>query len=471
MKLCLLVSFILIFLLSPLLGASEKLSLQYRDQQRSLILWDQVNTNEWSDFELWKKQLYLKESSPQWELTLRENRLKEAVGKVLQCIGQCLVETGKGSSSARFRSNIYEQEDVVTGDDSYLWVFMMDGSLLRLSPNSSVTLNEIDISVESNFFHLRVNYGNALWLGRSLEKYRDDIGRETDSLFIPLDFYDANEQTIPNDVQENSLVDFLERSVARQSRFPQLNGLIEENNKFAKNKDTYLLMVAPNASIFAKNPTLEFVVLVGAESYIKARVNKQLGLEGTSPLDSLELDYRGFRGETSTTIEVDRWIKVSANGRELGYPSSNMLQQLRIGEFPTRRIPSILIAREMLLSELSPFMYDTQIDRLTLARDHGYRLWAKLPSGDDWELSQRITFLREYVRRLETTNLLASQQVLGKYQAGRDTAFASSYTNKYFNRAILNYLKKGDAIPGGVADFRELNSTRRTLWKKMHAIR
>lgn len=451
--------------------AQNTSELLYRDQQRSLIQWDQVNLDEWSDFELWKKQLYIKETTPQWELTLRENRLKEEVGKVLQCVGDCRIETGTGSSTAQFRSSIYEEEDVITGDESYLWLYMMDGSMVRLSPNSSVTLKEIDVAFDSIFFHLRVNYGNVLWQSRSVAKFLPNEARETDLLFLPMDFYEANELTKVNDVVEDSLFSFLEQSTVKNNRIGELNQLIEKNNSFASDKPTYVLMVAPNASVFAHNPCLEFVVIVGGESYIKSRNYSQQGLEGKGSEEEIALDYRGFRGNVSTTFPVGQWISVSRTGRDIGRPSLDMLQKLKIGEFPTKRITSILIARELLLKEYSQFIFNKSMDRLTLARDHGYRLWFKDKESEELELAQRISFLREYVRRLETTNLLASEKIMKDYQSARENVVGSRYSSAFYARSILTYLKRGDAIPEGVVDFRQLNSTRRTLWKKMHAIR
>ncbi len=417
-------------------------SLQYRDQHRSLILWDQVNVNEWSDLDLWKKQLYLKETTPQWELTLRENRLKEATGIVLQCIGQCRVETGEGNSTARFRTRVFEEEDIVTAEQSYLWIYMMDGSLVRLSPDSSITLKEINIGQQEIFFHIRVNFGNVLWLSRSSLLHKANEGRETDSLFLPLDFYEANELTKIIDVDESSLMALLEDSTKSHSRISQLNQLIEENNQFANTKPTWLLMVAPNGSCFAKNPTIEMVVLTGGDSYLKARNNDQLGLDGPSDDYSLEFDFRGFRGETSTTLASNQWYQLSSSGRDIVTPPSTMLQQLNIGEFPTRRIPSILIARELLLKEYSKFVFDLGSDRLTLARDYGYRLWGKMPEGELTEIFARAAFLREYMRRLETTNLLASDKVLNEYKALRETVKGSVYSSIFSQGRFIIILKK-----------------------------
>lgn len=443
----------------------------YRDQHRSLILWDQVNVNEWSDFELWKKQLFIKETTPQWELSLREKRLKEAVAIALQCIGSCSVETGQGNSSLRFRSKVFEEEDVMTNDQSYLWLYMLDGSLLRLSPSTSVTLKEINIGEDDIFFHVRVNYGNVFWMTRSPLLLKEDDRRETDSLFIPLDFYEANEETTMSEVDEANLVSLLEQGSKKKTRIPQLNKLIEANNSFAQAKSTWLLLVTPNISCFARNPHFEVVALTGGETYFKARENNQLGLLGPSDSYPFFVDYRGFRGEVSTELTSGQWHQISANGRDLGHPASDILQKLSIGEFPTRRIPSILIARELMLAEYSPFVFNRALDRLAMARDHGYRLWMKDPQSGESEIFSRINFLREYMRRLETTNLLASEKIMRDYKASRETVKGSTFTSNFYSRAVLNYLKRGDAEIDVGVDFRELNSTRRSLWKRMHAIR
>lgn len=465
---------LLIFLISFLIlgsayGASSG-RVVYKGQGHSMIQWDQQKAENWTDFELWKKDIYLKDQLPNWRQVLREQGLKESVGRVLQCVGSCLVETGEGSSRAIFRSNINELEDVRTEKDSYAWIFLYDGTMVRLSPNTSITFKEINIGRKENFFHLRINYGNVLWLSRQKSMYRNNSERETDLLFMPLDLYEANSKTVIADVNEDNLFEYLEKSTRKKNRVTLLNELIATNNSFAENKNTRAMIVMPNGTILAKNPSMEFIVLVGGKSYYKRRDRKQLDLKGETDATEVEVFYRGFENYESTNPELATWYELNKNGRKSSFVSSNLKRLFAMGEFVTKRMSTIMVARELLIKRYSKFAF-ADMSRLELARDFGYRQWVHNKGKRSSEIDQRIEYLKEYTRRMETTNILASKKIKGQYVASRKVQRGSVYTNHFYTRAINTYLRRGDATTAQTVDYRELNSTRRPLWKRMHAIR
>ncbi len=468
MRLPLISLILLLFAATALASSSGRVV--YRGQGHSMVDWSELNANDWTDFSLWKKEIYLKDQVPNWRQVLREHKLKESVGRVLQCIGTCLVETGEGSSRASFRTNINELEDFHTDIDSYAWVFLYDGTMVRLSPETSITFKEINVGKKENFFHVRINYGNVLWLSRQKSTFLSDSRRETDSLFLPLDLYEANPKTVIPEVDEDNLFAYLEQSDTKQDRFKTLNKLIKANNEFVKDKPTRSIIVMPNGTILGKNVSMEFVVLVGGKSYFKRRNAKQLGLAEEIKDVEAELLFRGFENFSSASPEVGEWFELSENGRKMTSAGVSMERKFGMGEFVSKRIPTILIARELMMKRYSKFIF-SELTRLELARDHGYRQWVQYKNGDRSEIDRRIEYLKEYTRRMETTNILASKKIRGEYIASREQRRGATYSSKFFRRAIDAYLKRGDANTGQVVDYRELNSTSRPLWKRMHAIR
>ena len=49
--------------------------LKYKGQERSTVDWENIDENTWLDFNKWKEQLKVKESTPDWKLKLKESRL------------------------------------------------------------------------------------------------------------------------------------------------------------------------------------------------------------------------------------------------------------------------------------------------------------------------------------------------------------------------------------------------------------
>ena len=90
------------------------------------------------------------------------------------------------------------------------------------------------------------------------------------------------------------------------------------------------------------------------------------------------------------------------------------------------------------------------------------------------DLELRLEFLKEYFRRVETSNLLASGRFKERLEGRGEKSLTMTYGNYFFVNALNRYHsfgenmidKSGDKETGEV-----LNSTTKLLWKKMHGIR
>lgn len=227
---------------------------EFRGQAKSLIDWEHINTENWMSYPQWLADRHMKDKNPNWRLNQREMNLKEDVGRVISCIGECRVFRGGGSFIASYRTMVREGDEISTELNSYAWVFLFDGTLVRVSPKSSISFKELNIGKTKNLLHARVNHGNILWVGRSQSKLKETELSETDRIFLPLQLAEANIAFHENlSSKTKSEQDFIEELVERPNEnilhSKRVNKLLEKNNKFLKNKETIHFVVFPNTSL------------------------------------------------------------------------------------------------------------------------------------------------------------------------------------------------------------------------------
>lgn len=438
----------------------------YLDQSKSLIKWDQLEEKEWLDFYSWKKDLKEKEETPNWEQIVRDRDLIEDVGRVIACVGDCRIYRGETSYSVTYRSDIKEGDELLTTEDSYVWVFLFDGTLVRLAPDSSISFKEINVGVEENFLHVRMNAGNIFWMNRVASPFKDSQLKETDTLFLPLKLHDANPRQLKREFKDDELFKYLENDGAKISQYERLNADIEKNNKWIKKK-TKSFIVLPNGNVVADNLIAEFIVLLGGKSYFKVKNERSVNL--TYPyLTEVKFTFRGFENLSKEGILPNIWYEVDERGREIH--EMNEPREFRIGEYVTKRIPSILQAREILLDKYSHFAHSI-LDREKLAKEHGYRLWqVRERQEEESDLDKRINFLTEYTRRIETTNLMASRKIKERMTSRGETIMTYEYNNRFYKKALANYFITREAWREDQEFIEDLNSTKKKLWKNMHGI-
>lgn len=451
------------------LEQSKTVVLPFKNLKKSLLNWDSVNPKDFLSFKKWKDNRDEKDLFPEWEIITRERLNKELAGHFYQCVGTCRVERGVGFHNATFRSNIYEGDEIVTLENSYAWFFLNDGTMVRLSPHSSITITEINIGEKENFIFARINYGDIFWLSRRESELVENNFLETDLLFRPANLYEANPKRDIKKFDSNDILAFLELPETNLNQYKELNSLIIKNNELVKSKKTYVFLLASTISIMGYAPNLEIVSMIAGKTYVKARTNQEMGYKSEES-NELEYQLRGFDNKDINKLELGIWYEVDEKGKTIS-EDSNPAWRLT-GEFITKRIPSILMAREHLMEQYSPIMYLEKYDRLVLARDFGYRLWGSLtPNGEKKDdLYLRLEFLKEYFRRVETTNLVFTEKFRKRIEERGEKLSSTEYGNYFFEDAIKKYFDYVDYTEDNNVDI-ELNSINNILWKKMHGIR
>jgi hypothetical protein len=433
---------------------------------KSNIDWENLRSEEWLSYKRWRQVLELRERPNDYGLAEPfRKKFREAIGRVLECVGVCRLYRGLPHNKVQFRSPIKEGDDLVTDNDSYLWIFLYDGTMVRLSPNSSVSLREINIGKKENFIHARINQGNVLWLSRSQRKlHKLAMKEETDKLFVPLSYYEVGVKTPEPEVDEQNLLGLLDEYDIVGRQYERANKLIEENNQWFT-KPTYAFLVMQNGSVFAKNPSIEFITLNGKESYLKVRKYEQLALQGETPGDPVTFYFRGFENKRTEDLEKGAWYAIDPKGRSATIDDSG---RFNVGEFITRNIPTIYVARELLMKQYSGFSQKIDDGRI-LAKNHGYHLWSSLENPRS-DLSRRIDFLREYTRRIETTQMLVTKQIRKKMIVNDMKSRYNTYGPHFYSRAVKDLMIDRKKVFNGHNGKETLNSTKRPLWKRMHGI-
>ena len=158
---------------------------QYKNQKQSVTKWENLSINSFLSFKEWKEDSDNKSLVPEWETISLERNHRELVGRIYQCVGSCRVDRGESFFNGSYQTGLYEGDEIQTIGDSYAWIFLFDGTMVRLSPSSSITFNELNIGVKENFLNARINVGNVLWLSRSEKTFLENNIRETDVVFFP----------------------------------------------------------------------------------------------------------------------------------------------------------------------------------------------------------------------------------------------------------------------------------------------
>ena len=417
----------------------------FKGYHASLLPWERLTPQEFVDFNLWKKELPIRAGNLDWRRHLGESRLREKMGVVLDCVGECELFRDKGFSRADFRSFIVEGDELSTGKDSYLWAYLMDGTLLRLSPGSLVSFREINIGTEENFLYVRIDGGNILWLARHSQTFRQRKGRETDTLFLPLSYPSANVNYPMPPLSEDNLFAQIEQKPTVFFRYQYLNQIIEENNRELFKKSTYSYLVFHNGTVAGRNLSLEAIVQVGGESYFKLRNARQLGLANASQKPSEKASakfyFRGLAERVPSPLEVGQWYQVNPKGLALRFYEDG--KRFGIGEFVTSNIPTLLIAREFMARRHSLFAH-APLDAKTLAANFGYRLWGPAKSGSGGDLERRLNYLHGHIRLTETMTITARENLRQRLKGRGEKFVQYAYGRHYYSRAMQNYLNYRD---------------------------
>ncbi len=431
--------FKIIILLTTFIFAGERQL--YYGQDQSLIDWKNLKSKDFLNFGKWKRELKQKEESPNWEILIKDRKLREPLGRALECMGSCRLYRGRSYNKIQFKTGLQEGDEVVTEKDSYLWLFLLDGTMVRLSPYSSISLREINIGIDAIFLHARINYGNVLWLSRDIRNFPVENIPDSDTLFVPLTFKEANPHIQYKEYREDKLFSLLEKSKAWEKSGKYLNQLIDENNLYIQGKPTFSFLIMPNANLLGFNLSAEFYVLNSGESFIKKRDPSQLQLipDDSGPKFDMKADlYLRESVENGSEIDPSFWYKVLETGDSFEKVDPKDTAKFWPAEILTGKITSILVARELLMRDYSFFMYQDNKDPQLFAKTYGYRLWDRIDPVYSKDLYKRVEFLKDYTKREEKI----IYTLKNKFYESDNEKMGKNLWDEYFIKALNHNYKK-----------------------------
>jgi hypothetical protein len=437
----------------------------YQGENVSHVDWESLQPESWFDIRKWKEENFKRENDPLWTLKMRETDRREIMGYVVSCVGQCFLIRGEASIQVSSRTRLKEGDDLQTKEDSYLWLFLVDGTLVRLSPKSSLSLQEINISSQEFFFVARINEGFVYWRNRSLSIYEASASPETDPLFYPLRWYAANPPLEGQDFySDKDLYQYLVSPSSTEKQSLLLNQHLIINNKIIKNKKTLNFLVFPNGSVFGEQIQMLAFITPGQESFFKLLIENGVASTDEKEVRPKEFYYRGHNNSATFKTEYDRWYEVDKNGKNI-LEKTDLEGTFGPQEFLVKRIPTILLAREMMLEHYSLGLFEPSLTINSMAFRYGYRLWKDFDldfrkvndqTGLEFEyLQARWAYLKEFTRRIESTNLFVLFNLLKKYQGEQESAGEGesevgsesgkaglSYNDSFHRLAFTTYLKR-----------------------------
>lgn len=403
-----------------------------KGQGYSIIPWKGINPEGFLNIDYWMTDRALKDVTPDWKIRLRDQRHSELMGKVLKCVGSCPVFRGTEKAKVEHLSRILEGDEFKTEKDSYAWIYLMDGTLVRIGAESSVSFNEMLVSPKEIFYVLRLNFGHVYWHPRTTAEVTPEFKPETDAVFLPLMLRETNlewfeRKRFSSQDDRLHLNEVMElKDLAIKDQVALLNEMKKKNNEAvekSKKSDvlTRVMMVAPNVTLTAEKFSFNMIHVTGGKTWFR----KTSG-EGTP-----QVELRGYLKTATPIDQVEAWSEVEPNGRSLTVAGPNGM--IDVAELLTKRIQTIELARETWMEKFTlPILADLDQQK-QLGIEHGYRLW------EEADLKKRQEFLSEYTRRVETTNLRSVENYLVRLENAGE-APRRELAPDIYQKALNHYL-------------------------------
>ncbi len=360
----------------------------YKNQSYSLLKWDDVDPEKFLNIDEWISDAEFQLKKSGWLDILRSNQQLELMGRILSCKGRCFIYRGINKHRGSFSSQIFEGDEFETDQDSVAWIFLNDGTLLRVSPEGSLNFQEINFSKTKIFVKIRLNKGHLFWNSRLKAELPVDLDPETDSHSLPLKILEANQEHFERKLSQNQkdseqVAEYFNiNKSAIKNQIDQISAL-QEKNKILMEKEG--MLVIPNGTLSFGDIRLDAIYLPGGNAYFKSRTESKLNLQ-----------LRGYKNNEEKSIQSGNWNEISFDGRDYKevidvLPAFNLLELL------TKRIKTIELAREIWIQKYSVAILNNLEDRIKLATDYGYNLW------EPEKINQRINFLKTEMSRVETS--------------------------------------------------------------------
>ncbi|MGB0452283.1 MAG: hypothetical protein ACPGJV_01110 [Bacteriovoracaceae bacterium] len=382
------------------------------------------------------------------------------MARVLDCVGDCVLYKGDRHSKLSSRSKIHEGDEVVTGKGGHLYILLLDGQLIKVAPETSLTFHEVNIGTENIFFNLALNWGNIRGIARDRKAYPYQNQRETEQLFLPLAIREANiERTNTSDLfQDNKgkkLVD-------------KLNDKIDLHNTDLGSRYSSYFITFFNGYLNCESCSFEILSLMGNKSYIKIPEvsnieywTKQRGIPPRAP------NIVSYSGEAFKDLEYKTWYQLNSDG-DLDQDKDDQ-KKLYFNDYLTSYIPTLLHGREIFFQRYFKDLYSSLISPRELANKFGYRLWGREKFQGQDDMNARMFYVKKHALKTIKTRKrqFDSYQNILKYR-GKKNTLKQEFKQVYFKRSMEALIRNTNNLKNLNSDVRYLNSLRKKLWDQLN---
>ena len=424
----------------------------FMGQSKSTIDWGHL-TEDWLDFKKWKKDRVFKDNNPLWKVKFRQKNTREKVAAVIKCVGDCFLYSTSKAKRISYNSGLFEGDELTTGEDSLVWIILANGSLLRLSPNTSIALNEFNLSKDKTFTYIRVNEGHVYFESRLNGQYKTLNLPESDQLFLPLEELGANREYFSmfeyRKLSESKRILYeAEKNPGALTQYKTLNEMVKKTDTFMDNASHITILNTPSFTVETNSGNLNIFYKHNSISYIrykKTSFNFKTDKELLPPIINFR-DNLKFFALNSRTYELPK------DGKSITRSDKNF----RFSDFNIKRIPSILMAREIILRRKFPFLFKKSLDEKKLAQTFGYKFWK------DEDINKRIFFLRESIHDREKNTISLIKKYIDKEDFKLEDIF---YKNSSYVKAKSEEYKSSLAYK----KIREFSDLQYFVWVMQNA--
>lgn len=332
------------------------------------------------------------------------------LGKFAAIKGKVSVFRGGGRIKSK-KNGLLKQGDLVeTKDNGHAWISLVDGTIIRMSPNSIYSLESFEVSPKNIIFFHRINNGNVIFASRREESSGPSSVFESDRIFYP--FFDFHEFA---DFLDFSKRDNYTSRTFHNEKYRMLNFLKANNRGILDSKKINHIINSPYLIIDFKQADLEFVVDWQGNDHIKV-----------SRIDEGAIFYKKNieRLEKFDFSKKKVWYSIGLSG-VVEIVDSNLYW---FGDFSVSDIPSIEIISEIFISKNAGLFFSSNSQM---------KFWRRYMISDV-NLKNRKKFLIEYMNK-QGASFLGERESFLKKNGIKNIDKMNRYSDyyeysNYFNR-------------------------------------
>ena len=128
-------------------------------RQRNSTYFENLSVDGQLSLEKWlERNTQLEESGYFSTRRLDNKSVKNLVGKIIRKVGDVRIERDSALTKGSNGSFLYKGDTIETMETGATWIVLINGALVRVSPNSSISISEYIFNEKKMTFFLRLNF-------------------------------------------------------------------------------------------------------------------------------------------------------------------------------------------------------------------------------------------------------------------------------------------------------------------------